>query len=379
MSSPLTPLPTERTDVFNSVHELPTAALALLGRAEQCHVEFGADWFALLEQTVYERQAATHTVRLFVLSRGDAVLAVLPTVAQPGPVGREVGALSNFYTAIFAPALAEGLQARDLLPLTRSLRRHGAGAAAYRFAPMDPASREFALLRDALRLAGLSPQGYFGFGNWYEPVRQPWPDYLQARSGQVRSTLRRKGKAFAAEGGRLELVRDGERLEAGLAAFQAVYANSWKQAEPFPDFIPGLIRLCARRGWLRLGVAWLGDKPVAAQLWIVANGRADIYKLAYDEAHKAAAPGTLLTALLMEQAISHDAVTEIDYLIGDDPYKAEWMSQRRERWGLVAFDPLTARGALGLLRHRAGTAWRRLRGRPAPKNPTAPGAAPATV
>ncbi|MFX6011244.1 GNAT family N-acetyltransferase, partial [Acinetobacter baumannii] len=81
---------------------------------------------------------------------------------------------------------------------------------------------------------------------------------------------------FAAEGGRLELVRDGERLVAGIAAYQAVYAQSWKMADPYPDFVPGLIRLCARRGGLRLGVAWLGDKPVAAQIWIVANGRADI-------------------------------------------------------------------------------------------------------
>jgi len=225
---------------------------------------------------------------------------------------------------------------------------------------MDPASREFTLLKDALGLAGLSVHSYFAFGNWYEPVRQNWPDYLKDRSGQVRSTIKRNAKKFAAEGGRLELVQGDDRLEEGLAAYQAVYAHSWKVPEPFAGFVPELIRLCARRGWLRLGLAWLGEKPVAAQLWIVANGRADIYKLAHDEACKALAPGTLLTAMLMEQAIDVDGVREIDYLIGDDAYKAAWMSRRRERFGLVAYDPMTPRGLLGLLRQTLGTAWRRL-------------------
>ncbi|MCY4756645.1 GNAT family N-acetyltransferase [Pelomonas aquatica] len=362
-----------RVDTYRHVRELPAEALALLARAEERHIEFGADWHANLVDAVYAHEPQTHEVRFQVLHGQGRVLAVLPTVAHAGTLGREVSALSNYYTAIYAPALADDLQPEDLLPLTRALRKNGARAAAYRFAPMDPASREFALLKRALALAGLSSHAYFAFGNWYEPVRQNWADYLKDRAGQVRSTIKRNAKKFAAEGGRLEIVQGGERLEASIAAYQAVYAQSWKVAEPYPDFVPGLIRLSARRGWLRLGLAWLGEKPVAAQIWIVANGRADIYKLAYDEAHKALAPGTLLTALLMEQAIDVDGVLEIDYLIGDDPYKAAWMSRRRERFGLVAYDPLTPRGLLGLTRQAVGEAWRRLRAKPAPRadNPSA--------
>lgn len=346
---------------FSHPRNLPADAVALLSRAEQQHIEFGADWYANLVDNVHAQAPEIHAVRFYVLRREGRVLAVLPTTAQDGALGPEVSGLSNFYTAIYAPALDAGVEAKDLLPLTRALRRDGAGAAAYRFSPMDPASREYALLKDALRLAGLSVHPYFAFGNWYEPVRQTWAEYLKERSGQVRSTIKRNAKKFAAEGGRLELVQDDDRLEAGLAAYQAVYARSWKVPEPFAGFVPELIRLCARRGWLRLGLAWLGDKPVAAQVWIVANGRADIYKLAYDEAYKALAPGTLLTAMLMERAIDLDRVREIDYLIGDDAYKAAWMSQRRERFGLVAYDPMTLRGLLGLIRQALGTAWRRMR------------------
>lgn len=350
---------------YAHVRELPADALASMARAEQRHIEFGADWHANLIDNVYALNPQAAQVQVHVLRRSGRVLAVLPTVTQAGAPGGEVSALSNFYTAIYAPVLEEGLAAEDLLPLARALRRSGR-AAAYRFSPMDPASREFTLLKRALRLAGLSAHGYLAFGNWYEPVRQTWADYLKNRSGQVRSTIKRNAKKFAAEGGQLEIVTGGDALEAGLAAYQAVYAQSWKVPEPYPGFVPGLIRLCARRGWLRLGLAWLGDKPVAAQIWIVANGRADIYKLAYVEAHKALAPGTLLTALLMEQAIDVDKVREIDYLIGDDAYKTAWMSQRRERFGLIAYDPLTPRGLAGLLRQTLGDAWRRLRAKPLP-------------
>ena len=103
------------------------------------------------------------------------------------------------------------------------------------------------------------------------------------------------------------------------------------------------------------------DRPIAAQIWIVSNGKANIYKLAYDENFKAYAPGTLLTALLMAQAIDVDKVQKIDYLIGDDPYKAAWMSQRNERWGIVAHNARTVKGILGLAREMVGRCWKQLK------------------
>jgi hypothetical protein len=356
---------------YGHVRELPADAMALMNEAEQRHIEFGADWYANLIDHVYAHQTQSCDVCFHVLRRQSRVLAVLPTVFQADAPGREIRALSNFYTAIYAPALADEVEAEDLLPLTRALRDGAFRAAAYRFSPMDPLSREFAVLKRALSLAGLSTHSYFAFGNWYEPVQKRWADYLKDRSGLVRSTIKRNSKKFVAEGGRLEIIKGGERLDAGLAAYQAVYAQSWKVPEPFTDFVPGLIRLCARRGWLRLGLAWLNDKPVAAQIWIISNGRADIYKLAYDETYKPLAPGTLLTAQLMEQALDVDQVHEVDYLIGDDSYKAAWMSQRRERFGLLAYDPLTLRGLAGAMRQTIGDNWRRLRPKPTPHNDSA--------
>ena len=139
-----------------------------------------------------------------------------------------------------------------------------------------------------------------------------------------------------------------------MQAYEQVYAASWKNSEPFPNFVQGLVHTSAEQGWLRIGVAWLENKPIAAQIWIVANGKSSIYKVAYDENYKAYTPGTLLTALLMQNSFEIDQVTKVDYLIGDDPYKKTWMTERQERWGIVAYNPRTIGGAFLLAKEVAG-------------------------
>ena len=102
-------------------------------------------------------------------------------------------------------------------------------------------------------------------------------------------------RRFERERGHIEIVSTDAGLEDSIKAYSTVYAASWKRPEPHPDFMPGLIRLCARRGWLRLGIARVGDRPIAAQLWIVANGRASIFKLAYDSEFTRLSPAAPIT------------------------------------------------------------------------------------
>jgi CelD/BcsL family acetyltransferase involved in cellulose biosynthesis len=326
--------------------KLPDDVRQLLAGAEPRHIELGSDWLALLTRNVFPEESSTS---VYVLRYLERPVAALPVHLANPPHG-SVEALSNYYTAFYEPVLGQGVGGHELLALLRAVRKEHPQAALHRYAPMDPDSPAFEALTQALRMAHFKTFAFFCFGNWYEPVRQNWADYLASRSGQIRSTLKRTGKKFAAEGGRLELVTGGPELASRMQAFEQVYASSWKTAEPYPNFVRELAELCAKRGWLRLGLAWLNDRPIAAQLWYVNGGRACIYKLAYDENHKTLGAGTLLTALLMEQVLDKDGVQEIDYLIGDDTYKASWMSQRRERWGLVAYNLHSARGLLLWLR-----------------------------
>ena len=164
---------------------------------------------------------------------------------------------------------------------------------------------------------------------------------------------------------RIDIVTSGApvdtaALDTALAAYQAVYAQSWKQPEPCPDFMPSLVRLAARKGWLRLGVLWLNDQPLASQVWLVFGAKANIYKLAYVKGQDRLSAGSVLTAALMQHAMDVDKVQEVDYLSGDDTYKADWMALRRERVGLVAFDRKRLSGLWGAGRHALGLAKKRL-------------------
>lgn len=225
---------------------------------------------------------------------------------------------------------------------------------------MDPESATFGGLLSGLKKVGWVPFKFFCFGNWYLKVDRDWDAYLKSRSGMLRTTLRRSKAKLIRNGGRLEMISAQDDIEKALAAYLTVYAHSGKRLEPFPEFIPGLVRLAAKKGWLRMGIAWLGNWPIAAQIWLVANGKADIYKLAYDSRDKVYSPGSLLTAMLMQHVFEQDRVSEVDYLIGDDPYKKQWMSHRRERWGIVAYNPRTLAGALGLMREVLGRLTKRL-------------------
>lgn len=84
------------------------------------------------------------------------------------------------------------------------------------------------------------------------------------------------------------------------------------------------------------------------------NDSANIYKVAYDEAFKAYTPGTLVTAMMMQHVIETDKVSKVDYLMGDDPYKKTWMSERQERWGIIAYNPRSIGGLFELCREALG-------------------------
>jgi len=339
---------------------MPDAVLALLDKADLPYAELAPGWFQNLQQTVFKQDPG---VRYYVAARGSAPVAILPVrLARYGMV-RRIEAFGNYYTSLYSPILSAQATTQDIANVLQSASQEHGGAHELRFAPMDADAPAFAMTLAALRSMGWVSHKYFCFGNWFLRVDADWQTYLASRSGALRSTLKRKGKRFAAAGGTLEIVSSADHAQMALAAYQHVYARSWKQPEPHPDFIPGLVRWLAGCGWLRMGIARLNGQPIAAQLWVVSHGRANIFKLAYDEAFAHFASGTLLTAHLLQHVIDTDKVQEVDYLIGDDPYKQQWMNQRRERWGIVATAPFTPVGFALTAREWLGHLYRLLRSR----------------
>jgi hypothetical protein len=64
--------------------------------------------------------------------------------------------------------------------------------------------------------------------------------------------------------------------------------------------------------------------------------------------------------MLMQYVIDQDRVEVIDYLCGDDAYKKDWMSHRRERWGVWIFNRRTPRGLFDYSKELGKTAIKTL-------------------
>jgi hypothetical protein len=62
----------------------------------------------------------------------------------------------------------------------------------------------------------------------------------------------------------------------------------------------------------------------------------------------------------MQHVLVEDSVSAVDYLSGDDNYKQDWMSSRRERYGIAAYNPRSAVALFKLIAHKLSAAARRL-------------------
>lgn len=337
--------------IYTCPQEFPPETVQMFDEFSRQNIESSLDWFDNLQRSVF---AGDTGVRYYVAElAGQPISALSARLVQDGLIHR-IETMGNFYTSLYSPVVSPAGTALDLQSILTAANKDHHGANVMHFAPMDPDLPTYEALLTALRSKGWVPFRFFCFGNWFLKVDKPWPEYLKERDGQLRSTIKRMSKKFSAKGGMLEIITDPVLAQNGIHAFNDVYSLSWKKIEPYPDFMPGLIHLLATKGQLRLGIARLDGEPIAAQLWIVSNGKASIYKLAYDESFAEYSPGTLLTAHLMEHVIDCDQVQEVDYLIGDDKYKQLWMSHRRERWGIVAYNPRTIIGVLLMARESAG-------------------------
>jgi hypothetical protein len=220
---------------------------------------------------------------------------------------------------------------------------------------LDPNRVSFASALAGLKDGGFLAKPYFSWSIWFEPLMgRDFDSYFDGRPSVLRNTWRRKLASL--EKSRRAAFRTSDQLdvEGFITLYDQVYRRSWKEPEPFPGFMPALMRMAAQKQALRFGVLEIDGTAVAAQFWIVWCGRAIIYKLAYDEKWTKFSPGTLLTMHMIRHVLERDHPEEINFGRGDDDYKKLWMSARRERWGIEAANLRTPHGLSRSLRLCAG-------------------------
>lgn len=349
--------------IYQSLEELPAHYGRLFKAASASSGVFlSLPWFRNLVQTAF---AENKQLRLYAIEPGTSesgALALLPMCYEQAARGRfaarHLSAAGNYYTSLFSPLVVNtdtGIR-QYLQALAKAIAFDAPHWDTVDLHPLQKETPLFGQLQQAFREAGMAVQTYFCFGNWYLLVNgRSYEEYFNTLPSRLRNTVKRKARQLSDSGRlRLEIISDITDIERGIAAYEKVYRASWKKPEPHPAFMPGLIRTAAEQGWLRLGIACIDGEPAAAQVWFVSNHVASIFKLAYDERFSRLSVGSVLTAHLMQHVIDMDRVAEVDYLTGDDEYKQDWMSDRRERWGILAFNLRTVNGAFAAMRHIGG-------------------------
>jgi CelD/BcsL family acetyltransferase involved in cellulose biosynthesis len=328
-----------RIQLAESLDALSPSARALWQREEpRLQFDQTLGWNELLARHALESDERIHIVSAH--GPADDCLGLLPLKigAPEGPWRlRTIRSLANYYCSLYAPIIDSSadrpIVLRSLLEAIEQL-----DCDALDLNPLADATDAAGGVIDALQSLGWRTERYFRFGNWYLEVNgRAFAEYFGALASQVRNTVTRKEKKLRQQPGlEISIAQTPAEAEAALAGYQKIYAASWKRPEPHPEFVPGLVRLLAERGWLRMGLVQLAGEPVAAQIWSCKDGVVSIFKLAYDERFAQLSAGSVLTAQLMRHVLDVDRASVVDYLTGDDAYKRDWMSHRRERVGVRA-------------------------------------------
>ena len=307
--------------------QLPKNANALFEQGEKDSIFFSRPWFENLAAAGLDDDKA---MVLACVVAENKVMAILPLMKSTGNIGYS---LKHGYTTHYSLLLAEDNQEQVLACLC-----HGLSELPFRALLLEPVANDDIRLdglQRSMETAGYRCDRTFRLYNWiYRVQGQSYEDYMAARPAWLRNTISRKKRKLEREHSYEIRLFTGEEVPQKMSDYYVPYSASWKANEQYVNFLDGIVAGFSKPGWTRLAVLYVKGQPVAAQLWFVLHGKANIFRLAYDKAWKPFSPGSILTSFLMEYVIDIDKVEEIDFLTGNDAYKQDWMSDRRERFVL---------------------------------------------
>ena len=311
---------------YSDWDQLPESANALFEQGEKDSIFFSRPWFECLAATALKDD---HTMVLACVMVGDTVMAILPLMESAG--NKAWYSLRHGFTPLYSLLLADDDQERVLSCLTQALSQLPVNGLLLE--PVAEDDSKLNGLQRSLETAGFSCEHIFRHYNWiYRLQGQTYEEYMAVRPAQLRNTISRKKRKLEREHGYEIRLFTGDEVPRRMSDYYEVYDASWKQNEiNNAGFQDCFVESFSRAGWSRLAILYVKGQPVAAQLWFVHDGKASIFRLAYDKAWKKYSTGSILTSFLMEYVIDTDRVEEIDFLTGNDAYKQDWMSERRER------------------------------------------------
>lgn len=188
--------------------------------------------------------------------------------------------------------------------------------------------------------------------NWFVENIHSFNEYYNQRSSQLKNTLKRKEKKLVnSHDYHIKIITETEEFEHYFSNYQRIYQLSWKREEYSFAFIKKVCLLAAVENKLRMGVLFIDGQAVAVQLWFLQQGTASIFKLAYDPNYQQYSVGSILSMALSKHVIEQDAVTCIEFGMGSEPYKKDWMDKKRQRVTQQVFNERSFFGILLAVRY----------------------------
>ncbi|CAG1010317.1 hypothetical protein ANRL4_04172 [Anaerolineae bacterium] len=301
------------------------------------------EWFDLCL-----RHGEAGTLHVLTVRRVGELLAVVPFSIRserykgivPARIVSFIGGNRSPLKGIVFGKAAEALQREITTLVLEYLRKDFRAWDVLELEPVSDAIVDGDNLPALLGRIGLSFRTYVSCANRYcDVIDSSFDGFFERLPQSTRKDISYCRRRLEKNGTLIsQIVTGGDSFDQFLDLYDTVRARSWKAAERDREFNRELMHVAAAKGWLRLGILTYDGVPIAAQKWIVAEGRAYIYDVLYDEEYKKHSPGKILTSIMFQHAIDHDQVTYVDYLRGDEPYKQEWTPLLRERLGFIAYN-----------------------------------------
>ena len=192
--------------------------------------------------------------------------------------------------------------------------------------------------------------------NQYQTQLTNFTDYYRQRPSQLINTIKRRTKKLEKlKNYRTEIITEQSTFADAFAAYRLIYQKSWKGSELSIDFIEQVCLLAIAEQKCRLGLLWVGKQPVAAQIWFVQEDEnkyktASIFKLAYDPEYQEFSVGSILSMTLSEYVLTCDHVHCIEFGMGSEAYKKDWLGQCQYRQTYQVFNCDNIYGKLANIR-----------------------------
>ena len=230
--------------------------------------------------------------------------------------------------------------------VTNCLRSGEADLALLEFIPIDSV-----LYRYSKTLPGFLSRDTSPSRTGHESLKLPPSiDELYKRmSSKRRSEIRRKAKKFVAQataGINIVCYRQPEQLDRIFQDVEEIAKKTYLRGlgTGFEDnaLVRARLELCARKGWLRAYVLYVGDRPCAYWIGMLCGETFYGEYVGYDPEYRLLSPGMYVMLNVIEtfcNGTSGDTVREVDFGFGNAEYKSALCNSSSVESSVFMFAP----------------------------------------